>query len=227
VGHHHRAAQRVEHPHLDVVQVVGVSDPYAARLRILEQREALRALCDACDPVLDHRGFLGRHRDQHVLAVDLHVGGDADGDVHRADDSTPGAPANASTSWPPSPTCPGRRSPISPSSATSPEMGDLRPGQVGEGGHEVEAFAGAPGVEAGDARGERRRHDERPRRHRHQHEDRRRGRADPDGDRGILGSAKAATRSRRSRGLLVWKPAMREVRFARDVVCMEATSPTG
>ena len=42
------------------VQAVGVSDPHAARLRILEQREALRALCDACDPVLVRLGDLAQ-----------------------------------------------------------------------------------------------------------------------------------------------------------------------
>ena len=50
------------------VQVVGVSDPYAARLRILEQREALRALCDACDPVLVRLG--GGLRDVEVRVLD-------------------------------------------------------------------------------------------------------------------------------------------------------------
>ncbi|SFU49342.1 3-hydroxy-3-methylglutaryl-coenzyme A reductase [Methylobacterium sp. 174MFSha1.1] len=50
------------------VQVVGVSDPYAARLRILEQREALRTLCDACDPVLVRLG--GGLRDVEVRVLD-------------------------------------------------------------------------------------------------------------------------------------------------------------
>ena len=34
----------------------------------------------------DHRGFLGRHRHQNILAVDPQVGGNADRHVHRGDD---------------------------------------------------------------------------------------------------------------------------------------------
>jgi hypothetical protein len=169
VGHHHRAAQRVEHPHLDVAQaaaeahqhgIAGIAqgaqgllqDAQAGRVRVAHpddlhlrdhqvagDRGGEAVLIDLARGVADrghHRGFLGRHRDQHVLAVDLHVGGDADGDVHRADDVLD-QPVGE----------------LGGEVAELGEVGDLRPGQVGEGGHEVEALAGALGVEAGDARG--------------------------------------------------------------------------
>ncbi|GJD53680.1 3-hydroxy-3-methylglutaryl-coenzyme A reductase [Methylobacterium crusticola] len=50
------------------VQAVGVSDPHAARLRILEQRDAVTAVCDACDPVLVRLG--GGVRDLEVRVLD-------------------------------------------------------------------------------------------------------------------------------------------------------------
>lgn len=50
------------------VQAVGVSDPHAARLRILERREEIRSLCDCCDPVLV--GLGGGFRDLEVRILD-------------------------------------------------------------------------------------------------------------------------------------------------------------
>lgn len=50
------------------VQAVGVSDPHAARLRILERREEIRAVCDGCDPVLVQLG--GGFRDVEVRILD-------------------------------------------------------------------------------------------------------------------------------------------------------------
>ncbi|KAA3652481.1 MAG: hydroxymethylglutaryl-CoA reductase, degradative [Proteobacteria bacterium] len=50
------------------VQLVGVSDPVHARLRILEKRDEIKALCDACDPVLVKLG--GGLRDVDVRLVD-------------------------------------------------------------------------------------------------------------------------------------------------------------
>ncbi|WP_029010162.1 hydroxymethylglutaryl-CoA reductase, degradative [Azospirillum halopraeferens] len=50
------------------VQLVGVSDPHHARLRILERRDEIKAICDACDPVLVRLG--GGFRDVEVRIVD-------------------------------------------------------------------------------------------------------------------------------------------------------------
>jgi hydroxymethylglutaryl-CoA reductase len=50
------------------VQAVEVRDPYAARLRILGQRDEIKAICDACDPVLVKHG--GGFRDLEVRVLD-------------------------------------------------------------------------------------------------------------------------------------------------------------
>lgn len=54
------------------VQAVDVKDPYAARLRILEKREEIKAACDACDPVLVNLG--GGFRDLEVRLLDTPTG---------------------------------------------------------------------------------------------------------------------------------------------------------
>lgn len=54
------------------VQAVDVKDPYAARLRILERREEIKAACDACDPVLVNLG--GGFRDLEVRLLDTPTG---------------------------------------------------------------------------------------------------------------------------------------------------------
>ena len=50
------------------VQAVGVSDPHAARQRILARRDEVQALCDGCDPVLVRHG--GGFRDLEVRVLD-------------------------------------------------------------------------------------------------------------------------------------------------------------
>lgn len=50
------------------IQTVAATDPHAARLRILERREDIKALCDACDPVL--LTFGGGFRDVEVRVLD-------------------------------------------------------------------------------------------------------------------------------------------------------------
>jgi len=50
------------------VQLVGVSDPHSARIKILEQREAIKAICDGCDPILLRLG--GGFRDVEVRVID-------------------------------------------------------------------------------------------------------------------------------------------------------------
>ena len=50
------------------IQAVGVNDPHAARLRILERRDEIQALCDGCDPVLVRFG--GGFRDCEVRVLD-------------------------------------------------------------------------------------------------------------------------------------------------------------
>ncbi len=50
------------------VQAVDVPDPYAARLRLLEKREEIKAICDACDPLLVKLG--GGFRDVEVRILD-------------------------------------------------------------------------------------------------------------------------------------------------------------
>lgn len=50
------------------VQAVDVPDPYAARLRLLEKRDEIKAICDACDPLLVKLG--GGFRDVEVRILD-------------------------------------------------------------------------------------------------------------------------------------------------------------
>ena len=50
------------------VQAVDVLDPYAARLRLLEKRDEIKAICDSCDPLLVKLG--GGFRDVEVRILD-------------------------------------------------------------------------------------------------------------------------------------------------------------
>jgi hydroxymethylglutaryl-CoA reductase len=50
------------------VQAVDVPDPHAARLRLLERREEIKAICDECDPLLVKLG--GGFRDVEVRILD-------------------------------------------------------------------------------------------------------------------------------------------------------------
>jgi hydroxymethylglutaryl-CoA reductase len=50
------------------VQAVDVPDPYAARLRLLEKRDEIKAICDACDPLLVKLG--GGFRDVEVRILE-------------------------------------------------------------------------------------------------------------------------------------------------------------
>jgi len=50
------------------IQTIEVSDPHAARLRILERRDEIKAICDECDPVL--LKFGGGFRDLEVRVLD-------------------------------------------------------------------------------------------------------------------------------------------------------------
>ena len=54
------------------IQLSGVSDPQHARVRILERREEIRSICDACDPVLVKLG--GGFRDLEVRVLDTRGG---------------------------------------------------------------------------------------------------------------------------------------------------------
>lgn len=54
------------------VQAVDVPDPHAARLRLLERRDDIRAICDACDPVLVKLG--GGFRDLEVRLLETRGG---------------------------------------------------------------------------------------------------------------------------------------------------------
>ena len=54
------------------IQLTGVSDPQHARIRILERLEDIRAMCDACDPVLVKLG--GGFRDLEVRVLDTRGG---------------------------------------------------------------------------------------------------------------------------------------------------------
>lgn len=54
------------------VQLVGVSDPENARIRILERKEEIKAICDACDPVLVKFG--GGFRDLEVRVIESRGG---------------------------------------------------------------------------------------------------------------------------------------------------------
>lgn len=50
------------------IQAIDVADPHAARLRVLDRRDDIRSLCDACDPVL--LKFGGGFRDVEVRVLD-------------------------------------------------------------------------------------------------------------------------------------------------------------
>jgi hydroxymethylglutaryl-CoA reductase len=50
------------------VQAVDVPDPHAARLRLLEKRDQIKAICDGCDPLLVKLG--GGFRDLEVRILD-------------------------------------------------------------------------------------------------------------------------------------------------------------
>lgn len=50
------------------VQAVDVADPHAARLRLLDKRDEIKAICDACDPLLVKLG--GGFRDIEVRLLD-------------------------------------------------------------------------------------------------------------------------------------------------------------
>jgi hydroxymethylglutaryl-CoA reductase len=54
------------------IQMVNVPDPYNTRLRILERVEAIRAICDGCDPVLVKLG--GGFRELEVRTIDTRSG---------------------------------------------------------------------------------------------------------------------------------------------------------
>ncbi|HWK44862.1 MAG TPA: hydroxymethylglutaryl-CoA reductase, degradative [Stellaceae bacterium] len=54
------------------VQLVGLDDPFAARLKILERRDDIRAICDTCDPILVQLG--GGFRDLEVRVLDTRGG---------------------------------------------------------------------------------------------------------------------------------------------------------
>lgn len=54
------------------VQVVNVPDPYAARLRLLERRDEIKEICDACDPLLVKLG--GGFRDIEVRILETKSG---------------------------------------------------------------------------------------------------------------------------------------------------------
>lgn len=54
------------------IQLVSISDPIHARLCILERREEIRTICDACDPLLIKLG--GGFRDLEVRVIDTKSG---------------------------------------------------------------------------------------------------------------------------------------------------------
>src|SRR3989344_5853871 len=54
------------------IQLTQVSDPQHARIRILEHKEDIRTLCDACDPILVKLG--GGFRDLEVRVIDTRGG---------------------------------------------------------------------------------------------------------------------------------------------------------
>ncbi|MBX3608739.1 MAG: hydroxymethylglutaryl-CoA reductase, degradative [Hydrogenophaga sp.] len=54
------------------IQLSNVADPYQARVRILERRDEVQALCDACDPVLVKLG--GGFRDLEVRVLETRGG---------------------------------------------------------------------------------------------------------------------------------------------------------
>ncbi|HYF86722.1 hydroxymethylglutaryl-CoA reductase, degradative [Azospirillum sp.] len=54
------------------IQAIGVADPHAARLRILDRRDEIKAVCDGCDPIL--LKFGGGFRDVEVRVLDSQGG---------------------------------------------------------------------------------------------------------------------------------------------------------
>ena len=54
------------------VQLVGISDPWAARLKVLEKKQAIAEVCNDCDPVLVRLG--GGFRDIEVRIVEARTG---------------------------------------------------------------------------------------------------------------------------------------------------------
>ncbi len=54
------------------IQLVGVSDPQAARIRILERKAEIGSICDACDPLLLRLG--GGFRDLEVRVIEAQGG---------------------------------------------------------------------------------------------------------------------------------------------------------
>ncbi len=50
------------------IQAVGVADPHAARLRILDRHDAIKRICDGCDPIL--LGLGGGFRDVEVRVLE-------------------------------------------------------------------------------------------------------------------------------------------------------------
>ncbi|MCB8881104.1 hydroxymethylglutaryl-CoA reductase, degradative [Acidisoma cellulosilytica] len=54
------------------IQLVGVSDPKAARIRILEQRDKIEEVCNGCDPMLVRLG--GGFRDLEVRVIEAEGG---------------------------------------------------------------------------------------------------------------------------------------------------------
>lgn len=54
------------------VQLVGMSDPWAARLKVLEKKQAIAEVCNDCDPVLVRLG--GGFRDIEVRIVEARTG---------------------------------------------------------------------------------------------------------------------------------------------------------
>mgnify|MGYP000028158006 FL=1 len=54
------------------IQLVNVSDPYNARISILERKEEIQTICDACDPMLIKLG--GGFRELEVRVIDTQSG---------------------------------------------------------------------------------------------------------------------------------------------------------
>ena len=54
------------------IQLLGVADPYHARVNLLERRDEIAALCDSCDPMLVKLG--GGFRDLEVRLLETRVG---------------------------------------------------------------------------------------------------------------------------------------------------------
>ena len=54
------------------IQLVNVSDPYNARISILEHKQEIQTICDACDPMLIKLG--GGFRELEVRVIDTQSG---------------------------------------------------------------------------------------------------------------------------------------------------------